>query len=323
MSASLNDVPWNLPMGWPNCWRVAAHSVESSSRRSSLPQQPAATQMRPGAQPLVGEVEAGAGLAQDLAGRDTAIIEVELEVAIGALADRPGGRAPSRSPLVPTSTRKEVTCLRSPRGVCSTPVAAKDDGEVGIDRRTDEMFLAGDEPVVAILAGAGLHAHDVGARAGLGEAETFGALARDRGLSDRFRNLVALAGHEEFGGACGDLVQCVGHLAEFTLQDGALDMVEAAAADRFRQIGGIKTHLDGALLDLLGEVVIDVGRLVDGVFVGGMNSCSTNALTESRRRRWSSVRSMFMVPRGVRIVASGCSRKRESCRRSGGSIRTD
>src|ERR1700743_2116585 len=27
MSASLNETPWNLPMVWPNCLRVAAHWV--------------------------------------------------------------------------------------------------------------------------------------------------------------------------------------------------------------------------------------------------------------------------------------------------------
>ena len=33
MSASLNEVPWKRPMGWPNWRRVAAHSAAISSTR--------------------------------------------------------------------------------------------------------------------------------------------------------------------------------------------------------------------------------------------------------------------------------------------------
>ena len=33
ISASLKPVPWNLPIDWPNCLRVAAHSVAISITR--------------------------------------------------------------------------------------------------------------------------------------------------------------------------------------------------------------------------------------------------------------------------------------------------
>jgi hypothetical protein len=43
MSASLNDTPWNLPICWPNCSRLAAYSTAWPSARSARPRQVAAT----------------------------------------------------------------------------------------------------------------------------------------------------------------------------------------------------------------------------------------------------------------------------------------
>src|ERR1700747_2767755 len=39
MSASLKDTPWNLPIGWPNCTRCAAHCLASSRAPSARPAQ--------------------------------------------------------------------------------------------------------------------------------------------------------------------------------------------------------------------------------------------------------------------------------------------
>ena len=46
MSASWKPTPWNRPIGWPNCWRVAAHRVASSSTRLARPTLVAATVSR-------------------------------------------------------------------------------------------------------------------------------------------------------------------------------------------------------------------------------------------------------------------------------------
>ena len=43
MSASLNDTPWNLPIFWPNCSRLAAQSRATPRARSARPRQMAAT----------------------------------------------------------------------------------------------------------------------------------------------------------------------------------------------------------------------------------------------------------------------------------------
>jgi hypothetical protein len=45
-SASWNPTPWNRPTGWPNCLRVAAHSVTASSTRRARPTLVAATVSR-------------------------------------------------------------------------------------------------------------------------------------------------------------------------------------------------------------------------------------------------------------------------------------
>jgi hypothetical protein len=42
-SASWNPTPWKRPTGWPNCLRVAAHSVTASSTRRARPTLVAAT----------------------------------------------------------------------------------------------------------------------------------------------------------------------------------------------------------------------------------------------------------------------------------------
>ena len=46
MSARLKPMPWNRPIGCPNCRRVAAHSVLSSSTRLARPTLVAATVSR-------------------------------------------------------------------------------------------------------------------------------------------------------------------------------------------------------------------------------------------------------------------------------------
>ena len=46
MSASWNPMPWNRPIGWPNCRRFAAHSVAVSSTRRARPTLVAATVSR-------------------------------------------------------------------------------------------------------------------------------------------------------------------------------------------------------------------------------------------------------------------------------------
>ena len=67
MSASLKLVPWNLPMVWPNCLRVAAHCVAISSARWARPTHCVGDGEARGAEPGVGDIEAPMLLAQDLA----------------------------------------------------------------------------------------------------------------------------------------------------------------------------------------------------------------------------------------------------------------
>src|SRR6185312_14041871 len=105
----------------------------------------------------------------------------------------------------------------------------------------------------AVLAGAGLDAHGVGAGVGLGEREGLLALSL-HGRQQIDLALVALAGVEDLRGAADPADQAIGRLAELAVHQGRRQEIEAAAADLGRHVGAVEPLLHRPLLDLPAEL---------------------------------------------------------------------
>ena len=90
MSASGKPTPWNLPIGWPNCCRSAAHDVDISSTRWARPTLLAATVSRlaPSHSPISSKPLAL--LAQQCVGGHADALERELELVVAPVGDVDG-----------------------------------------------------------------------------------------------------------------------------------------------------------------------------------------------------------------------------------------
>ena len=65
------------------------------------------------------------------------------------------------------------------------------------------------------------------------------------------RFLFIVTRHQQFCRPPGKAMQRVGYLAELALHDGKTGVVETTPADRLRQVGSVKSHLDRFALDPL------------------------------------------------------------------------
>ncbi len=140
-------------------------------------------------------------------------------------------------------------------------------GEIGHHRTRDEVLRTVENPVLAVTAGIGLHAHHVGARIGLGQCEEFALFAPRARIEITFL-LVAFAGEEKLRWPRHPRMQSVTRLAVFALHQRLGLETQAAAAHLLRQIGGIEARRHGALLDLTAKIQRNLSEPVDQVLVG-------------------------------------------------------
>ena len=128
------------------------------------------------------------------------------------------------------------------------------------------MLGAVDDEVIAIGLGAGLHRAQVRAGIGLGQAEAFDPLAADRRQQVAL-DLLALAGAQDVAGPRHRVLQGERGAAELALHQGQRDMVEAAAAQLLRHVGGVEAGLDRGGVDLLDQLRPHLVGALDLFFV--------------------------------------------------------
>src|SRR6218665_2350975 len=152
MSASMNWMPWNSAIAWPNCLRILACSTDASSAACRMP-----TASDPMPPPPLGP--------QQSTRRQRDFFEGQFPALRGALAQlvflRPARHA-GRCAIDDEDAHAALACL----GVR----ARQHEGHVGHGRVVNPQLGTVEQPAVAVAHGGGLHARDVGAGARLGDA---------------------------------------------------------------------------------------------------------------------------------------------------------
>ena len=128
------------------------------------------------------------------------------------------------------------------------------------------MFGAVDHPVAAVLHGGAAHAAYVGARVRFAHRQTVDAFTGDGG-NEVFLNLVAGACAQDVRRARNDVVEGVRGSAQLAIDEGGVERIEPAAAEFRGHVAGVDACGNGALFDLLYEVIRYFAELFDGVFV--------------------------------------------------------
>ena len=216
-------------------------------------------------QPLPGERQPRAFLAQDLARSETHAGEVEPErevapVAHAAIALR------DVEALLAHVDQERGDALAGTAGGLVDSSHREHDGEVRHHRAGDEVLGAVEDPVVAVTPGTGLHRHDVGPRLGLGEREQL-ALLRPRAGQQVALPLIALACEQDLGRPADPGMQRMAGLAVLALDDGHAPVAEPAPTHRLRQVRGVQPGLHGPPLDLASELRRHLAAAVDLVLV--------------------------------------------------------
>jgi hypothetical protein len=121
--------------------------------------------------------------------------------------------------------------------------------------------------VAAVALGARLHRAEVRAGVGLGHGQALHALAADR-RQEIALDLRTLAGAQDVGGPRHRILQGHRGAAELALHEGEGDMVEPAAAELLRHVGGVEAGREGALVDLLDELRADLVGAFDLFLIG-------------------------------------------------------
>ena len=116
----------------------------------------------------------------------------------------------------------------------------------------DEVLAAGQDPVAAVAARGALHAAQVGPGGGLGHGQRVEALAA-RSREQIALPLLLVAGHQDSGRPTPEHAERHRRSAEFALEQGERQVIEAAAAHFDGQVRGVETQLDDLPLDLFAE----------------------------------------------------------------------
>src|SRR5690606_3526775 len=133
------------------------------------------------AKPGVGDLEPLVDLAEDLAARQAAIVELQDRVGVAAMAYVAVALAHGEALRALVDEEGGDALLRTARRRLLAG-GHEDDGEVGDVGVGDEVLGAVQDPVAAVGPGAGLHAAQVGPGAGLGHREAVPFLATDAGV---------------------------------------------------------------------------------------------------------------------------------------------
>ncbi len=114
------------------------------------------------------------------------------------------------------------------------------------------MLGAVDDPVITILAGGCFHAANVRPGIGFGHRQGIHPLTPHGGQQIAFL-LVALTGHQDILRAAKEMGQRHGTAPQFTFKQGKFQMVQPAAPDLLRKVGGIEPHVDDFPFDIIGQ----------------------------------------------------------------------
>ena len=172
---------WYLPIGCPNVSRSRAYSTERSRQARMTPTAPAATVKRPWSSAYIAISKPCPSSPIEVLGRHLDVLEEELAGRAGPDAELVLGLARRHAgPLALDDERGDALVLRRRVGL------GEDELVVGDGRVRDPVLLAVEDVGVALAARGRAHRGDVGARAGLGQAE-----AREL-LAARLRDEVAL-----------------------------------------------------------------------------------------------------------------------------------
>ena len=185
------------------------------------------------------QLEAATDLAEHGIGRDGALVERQLRVAIAPVAHhRLHPRdLEARRALVDQEQRDAAA-----RALLAVGQGHHDDvvGDVAV---ADEVLAAVEDPAVALQSGGGRDRRRVGARAGLGDGHGADLVAAHRGPQVAL-GLVGVAGQQHRIDLAEDAAdQGVGGLAELLLDQAHGDVVEPAAAAGLGHVHGEQAEL--------------------------------------------------------------------------------
>ena len=118
-------MPWNLPIGWPNCLRDGGPVDGVGEGALGAAEAEGGDLQAGGAEPLAGDLEALVRLAEHGGGRQADVVELEDLVGVAAVRDVAVAVAhgEARRALVDEEGGDALAC--GPRGVSSSPEAMK------------------------------------------------------------------------------------------------------------------------------------------------------------------------------------------------------
>ena len=233
MSASLNETPWNSPIGRPN-WRRVACPVRGELEDQAGAAGAVRRHHHPArVQPLGREVEALSLLAEDARVRHAHVGERDQVGVVAARRDAADRRDLDARQILVDEERREARTRALRRLVLAGD--GDEDDVVGVIGVRDELLRPADDPVAAVADGPGLDRARVGAGARLGEREALGALAADR-RQEVPLPLLPLAGEQDMRRRPTHELSAQLVRANSISARAPRDVVEPAAAELLRHV---------------------------------------------------------------------------------------
>ena len=191
-------------------------------------------------------------LAENLRGRQSAVLECENRVVVATVRDRVVAGADVEAGRAPIHQETGNELRWTARGVLLAGGHEHDD-EVRDVGMGDEVLGAVEDPVVTVRSRGALHAADVRTGSGFRHRQRIEPLAP--GAWEKVAlALVGVAGHEDSGRAAPVHCQRHGCAAEFAFEKGEGQVVEPAATHLDRQIRRVEAEFDDLALDRLAKL---------------------------------------------------------------------
>ena len=132
--------------------------------------------------------------------------------------------------------------------------SGKENDKIGVIGMADEMFRAVDDEVAAAPSGAGFHAAQVRARAGLGHRQAFGLLAAHGGQEVALPLLTRAGKQNIRWSRNADKLQRVARASKFLFKEHTGERIKAGAADFRGHVGSVEPRVERLRLEFLQQL---------------------------------------------------------------------